>query len=311
MDARKRGRPQANVNDGAKKSKSASQSRNYRVWTNTEETKLVKALVNMANTGGFKDDKGFKDGYLSHLEQVLKESLPKSGILGKPHIESKIKVMKKDWQVVHDILNGPNTNGFNYDSVRHCLIADDQVWDSYLETHEVAAKWRNKTFHHYEDLCIVFGKDVNEVNKVRDIVEIEEVEEQTRHLGDDSDNIVTSSHVPPCNENMQFEETSSAYNDKKKARVDVMTEGFSDAFTCLVDTMKKIANKVDRDVKREEELDKKRSMITCEISKMQLLTQSEKFKAITRIRENPEKVNIFWELQEMDRGAFVKWVLEE
>ncbi|KAI3679700.1 hypothetical protein L2E82_51101 [Cichorium intybus] len=311
MDARKRGRPQANVNDGAKKSKSASQSRNYRVWTNTEETKLVKALVNMANTGGFKDDKGFKAGYLSHLEQVLKESLPKSGILGKPHIESKIKVMKKDWQVVHDILNGLNTNGFNYDSVRHCLIADDQVWDSYLETHEVAAKWRNKTFHHYEDLCIVFGKDVNEGNKVRDIVEIEELEEQTRHLGDDSDNIVTSSHIPPCNENMQFEETSSAYNDNKKARVDVMTEGFSDAFTCLVDTMKKIANKVDRDVKREEELDKKRSMITCEISKMQLLTQSEKFKAITRIRENPEKVKIFWELQEMDRGAFVKWVLEE
>lgn len=31
-----------------------------------------------------------------YLEQALKESLPNSGILGKPHIESRIKTMKKD-----------------------------------------------------------------------------------------------------------------------------------------------------------------------------------------------------------------------
>lgn len=53
-----------------------SQNRNYRVWTNIEENKLVEALVNMVNTGGFKADNNFKSGYLAYLEQVLKESLP-------------------------------------------------------------------------------------------------------------------------------------------------------------------------------------------------------------------------------------------
>ena len=57
-----------------------SQNRNYRVWTNQEETKLVEALVAMVNTGAFKADNGFKSGYLAYLEQALKESLPISGI---------------------------------------------------------------------------------------------------------------------------------------------------------------------------------------------------------------------------------------
>ncbi|GJU11149.1 hypothetical protein Tco_1133545 [Tanacetum coccineum] len=34
--------------------------RNYRTWTTIEETFLVEALVNMANSGGYKADNGFK-----------------------------------------------------------------------------------------------------------------------------------------------------------------------------------------------------------------------------------------------------------
>lgn len=114
-----------------------SQSRNYRAWTNIEETKLVEALVIMVNTGGFRADQGFKSGYLTHLEHLLKKSMPNSGILGKPHIESKIKVMKRDWQTVHDMLNSSHTSGFSYDTVKHCMIADDQVWESYLQVKEI------------------------------------------------------------------------------------------------------------------------------------------------------------------------------
>ncbi|XP_023760466.1 uncharacterized protein At2g29880 isoform X1 [Lactuca sativa] len=316
MDARKRGRPQSNANSVAEKSKSGmtSQSRNYRAWTNIEETKLVEALVIMVNTGGFRADQGFKSGYLTHLEHLLKKSMPNSGILGKPHIESKIKVMKRDWQTVHDMLNSSHTSGFSYDTVKHCMIADDQVWESYLQVHKGASKWRNKTFPYYEKLCVVFGKDRVEGNTVRDLVEMEEeanIEEQTQHLGNDS-NDMTSSHIPPMNvNNMQYEETSSVRNNKRKGRVDLMVKGFNDAVTCLADTMGKIANTINKDIEREEELDKKRCMITCEISKMESLIRSEKFKAITKIREEDERVNIFWDLQETEREDYVKWVLEE
>lgn len=137
------------------------------------------------------------------------------------------------------------------------------------------------------------------------------IEEQTQHLGNDS-NDMTSSHIPPMNvNNMQYEETSSVRNNKRKGRVDLMVKGFNDAVTCLADTMGKIANTINKDIEREEELDKKRCMITCEISKMESLIRSEKFKAITKIREEDERVNIFWDLQETEREDYVKWVLEE
>ena len=72
-----------------------SRNRNYRNWTSIEDAKLVEALVNMVNAGGFKADNDFKSGYLQYLEQVMKDYVPDSGILGKPHIESRIKTMKK------------------------------------------------------------------------------------------------------------------------------------------------------------------------------------------------------------------------
>ena len=71
-----------------------------------------------------------------------------------------------------------------------------------------------------------------------------------------------------------------------------------------------MASKLNRGVEREDEHDKKRSLVTSEINKMQSFTRSEKFKLMTMIRDDPERVNIFWDLQEADREAFAKWVLE-
>ncbi|KAJ9547530.1 hypothetical protein OSB04_020073 [Centaurea solstitialis] len=72
-----------------------SHNRQYWNCSPNEESKLVDALVNLTNTGTFKADNGFKSGYLQHLEEALKVSLPSSGLLGTPHISSKIKTMKK------------------------------------------------------------------------------------------------------------------------------------------------------------------------------------------------------------------------
>ena len=109
-------------------------SRAYRPWTTHEDAKLVEALLNMVNTGGYKADNGFKSGYLQHLGQALKESLPASGLLPKPHIESRIRTMKKEWQIVYDMITGNNTSGFGYDSVNRCgTVESPDVWDAYVK----------------------------------------------------------------------------------------------------------------------------------------------------------------------------------
>ncbi|PWA48828.1 myb/SANT-like domain, Harbinger transposase-derived nuclease domain protein [Artemisia annua] len=117
----------------------ASVSRNYRTWTTNEDEKLIEALFHMT------------------LETALNESLPNSGILGKPHIESRIRTMKKDWQVVYDMLY---SSGFGYDEENNCATTDAPgVWDSYISTYKRAAKLRDKKLANYPELCLIFGKD--------------------------------------------------------------------------------------------------------------------------------------------------------
>ncbi|CAI9277552.1 unnamed protein product [Lactuca saligna] len=131
----------------------AKKSRNYRTWTTHEDAKLVEAMLNMVNAGGFKADNGFKSGYLQHLGQALKDSLPNAGILAKPHIESRIRTVKKEWQVVYDMIANNNTSGFGYDSVNRCgIVESPKVWDSYVKVHKGAENWRNESLPHYDDL---------------------------------------------------------------------------------------------------------------------------------------------------------------
>ncbi|XP_024967107.1 uncharacterized protein LOC112506975 [Cynara cardunculus var. scolymus] len=192
-----------------------SHGRNYRVWSALEDVKLVESLVNMVNTGVYKADNGFKYGYLQHLKQTLKESIPNSGILGKPHIESRIKTMKEDWQVVYDMMHGSNTSGFGFDSEKYCVIVEPPVWEAYLQVHKEAEKWKNKTFPHFEDLCNVFGKNRANESRARDAMDMEDasmedhINQFNNNLSDDQ-NDASHSHT-----NVQSQECASGSKKRK------------------------------------------------------------------------------------------------
>ncbi|KAK9137874.1 hypothetical protein Sjap_008468 [Stephania japonica] len=51
-------------------------------------------------------DNGFKPEYLHFLEEKMRASCPNSGFKAKPHIESCVKALKKDWTTIDDILTG-------------------------------------------------------------------------------------------------------------------------------------------------------------------------------------------------------------
>lgn len=86
--------------------------KNKRKWKHEEDAKLVGVLLDMVNLGLYKADNGFKPGYLNYVEEKIQASLPNSGLKAKPHIESRIKTLKRDFNIVYDMLNGLNTSGF-------------------------------------------------------------------------------------------------------------------------------------------------------------------------------------------------------
>lgn len=107
--------------------------RNKRKWNDFQDSKLVEALLDMVNIGAYKAENGFKPGYLTFIEEKLQVSLPNSGLKTKPHIESRIKTMKKDFNIVYDMVQGQNTSGFGYDINKKCVNAEKDVWDTYLQ----------------------------------------------------------------------------------------------------------------------------------------------------------------------------------
>lgn len=103
-----------------------------RKWKERENTKLVEALLHMVNKGAYKAEKGFKPGWSRSIEKILSKECPTSGLKAKPHIESRYKVLGRDFAVVHDMLAGTATSGFGIHPETGVLTASDDMWDAYL-----------------------------------------------------------------------------------------------------------------------------------------------------------------------------------
>nr|KAJ0188007.1 hypothetical protein LSAT_V11C900454930 [Lactuca sativa] len=109
-------------------------------------------------------------------------------------------------------------------SSTHSVIAEPAVWDSYIQVHKEAGKWRNKIFPHYEDLCIIFGKDRAQGNKAKDFAQMEE----------DANNEEQSELIEGGFEEQTTEnEDSPNIGSKKRKKVDDVIKGITIAANLL------------------------------------------------------------------------------
>ncbi|MFQ6628187.1 hypothetical protein Gotur_007549 [Gossypium turneri] len=77
----------------------------------------------------------------------------------RPNIESRIRLLKRDWSIVYDMLNGQNNIGFGWDEHRQVVVAEDAVWDSYLKSHKEAGQFRHRSFPYYDQLTAIYARD--------------------------------------------------------------------------------------------------------------------------------------------------------
>jgi hypothetical protein len=110
-----------------------SQDSVRRKWAPEEDIKLVQALVEHYNEGNDRQETRLQPSYLRILEVKLSKTLPNAGIKAKLHIESRLKTLKREFQVVHAILCGPDANGFGSDNLKKCVVAEDAVWQAYVQ----------------------------------------------------------------------------------------------------------------------------------------------------------------------------------
>ncbi|XP_076905734.1 uncharacterized protein At2g29880-like [Bidens hawaiensis] len=125
-------------------------------WTKTEDEALISALTEICQSGWKRDNNIFRSGYTTALEQELKFRLPGCNLKATPHIESRLKTLKKHCDA---ITNMKDAFGIEWRSADCTVVcADDDVWDDWIKGHPDAKGLRNKPFPHYDDLRLIFGK---------------------------------------------------------------------------------------------------------------------------------------------------------
>ncbi|PPD67189.1 hypothetical protein GOBAR_DD35932 [Gossypium barbadense] len=219
-----------------------------RKWVPEEDATLVSSMVDLHNVGTFNADTGFKAGYLNELEKMLEKALPNAMLKAKPNIESRIRLLKREWSIVYDMLNGQNNSGFGWDEHRQLIVAEDAVWDSYLKLTTIYARDR------------ATGKDAQTAADVLQEINADDVpttdmnEERNTFYDCEADvslDDMDVSGTEPRGDRDQGGSSSSNKRKKKSDARDNMYSSFDEAATLLAENIKAVGDQISRSIASE------------------------------------------------------------
>lgn len=100
-------------------------------WTRIEDEALIGALTELCQGGWKRDNNIFRSGYTIVLEKELKSRLPGCNLKASPHIESRLKTLKKHCDAITDM---KDAFGIEWRSADCTLICyDDDVWEDWVK----------------------------------------------------------------------------------------------------------------------------------------------------------------------------------
>lgn len=102
-------------------------------WTPAEDRALVTAISDLLDLGGWKADNGqFKNGAWAKVESIMLSKLPDCNKKAKPHIESRVKLLRKQYDAIAEML-GPSASGFGWNDEGKFVTCPQTVWDDWVK----------------------------------------------------------------------------------------------------------------------------------------------------------------------------------
>ncbi|CAL5441922.1 unnamed protein product [Camellia sinensis] len=275
----------------------------YNEWCDV----LIRAMRDLFSEKWKADNGQFMCGFYSELEKLIILAFPGTNLRASPHIESKIKFWRRQYNLLTDMLR---LSGFGWDDSEKMILVDsDQVWENYVKREPDAKGMRNVPFIYYEDWVILFGKDRATgvlAEGPAGMVDALEKEDQTTEecytpIVDLPDCSLSASGTP-CNQG------GLGTTSKKRAReaegiakglVDMAVE-FGSFFKKTNTTMEEIAHRIGY----AQDLSQARKLVNGELAKLRLNT-NDRLRAATLIVKDAERVDLFFSLPEEEK---MEWV---
>ncbi|KAK8562280.1 hypothetical protein V6N12_010364 [Hibiscus sabdariffa] len=290
-----------------------------RMWTKHEDAALIECLHTLALDPHWKGDNGtFRSGYLSYIEKMLVTKLPTAQIRANPHIESRVKLLKRQYNALSEMLN--IGSGFGWNEEEKCLTAPKDVFDDWVRSHPTAAGLRNKPFPFFDDLVQIFGKERatgSAAETTADAVENLVMEDNTflDALNVEDEGVKDSESIEEIGaSNCQASVTATMKRDvssKKRRRSD---DGLFD----LVEVMGKVgtayqktAESIAAFFKTEAQGNDRRMSIFDEIMKIENLSKDDMLAAGEYISKEAHKVDFFFSLPKDFKKDYVLKQLRE
>ncbi|XP_061355479.1 uncharacterized protein LOC133300004 [Gastrolobium bilobum] len=292
-------------------------------WTADEDKILVECMTEIAHL--WRGENGFKGGFSNALEKMMHLKIPDCSLKAIPHITSRVKLLKKQYNAIHEMTGGSGGSGFGWNDAKKMIDVEKEVFDDWIKSHPHAKGLYNKPFPHYDILGFIFGKDAATGGNAETMGQSVNVMESNTAFNAESVNVfdhsidLTGDYIPsplpdPVIPDVSNEEsvppsdvsTATAKKGKKRDRpedplvapiVDVMkdiNQNYREGIDKLVSCFQHQANG-----------SKRRMSIMEELEKIGDLTDSQMVKLVVQLGKDTTLTDVFMQCNDQQRKCLL------
>ncbi|MFQ6653206.1 hypothetical protein Gotur_024723 [Gossypium turneri] len=217
----------------------------------------------------------------------------------KPNIESRIRLLKREWSIVYDMLNDQNNSGFGWDEHRQLVVAEDV-------SHKEAVQFRRRTFPYYDQLIAIYARDRATGKDAQTVADV--LEE------------INADDVPTTNMNKERNSFYDCEVDVSLDDMDVSTtepRGDKDQGENMQAIGDQISRSIASDVvvqQKSEEfqiIQEKATNLYSTLWEIEGLTVDERYRALSKIPDHPTQMLVFFSLPYAARLEWVRRFLSD
>ncbi|KAL2935859.1 Hydrogen cyanide synthase subunit HcnC [Bienertia sinuspersici] len=248
----------------------SNSTRNLARWSICEDRALVSTMNDLVDLVGWKTDNGqFKNGAYAKLETLMNKNYLIVKKKAKPHIESRVKLLRKQYDAISEMLS-PSASGFGWNDDGKFVTCPQSVWDEWI-----------KVMLETYILMLIILVSVKAKNAL-----------EMYHLLGPPPSTTRSTKTKRART-----ETIEALKEfsTKLAKISDVMEGASEHIGRLANCFQHVSNSAERRMK-----------VTGEIMKMEGLTPNEVIMVSKKIALNPLEVDFLFSLPEDYKFAYVQ-----